>query len=116
MLALGCLRAAGAEASDAISPECGGELIAANIAPTLAVELERQFVQRVFEGYQQGVAGGILAAAGGGADLADEASNEERLGDDGEPIGASLGAARGCRPALGLHAACVRAVAGRVAR
>lgn len=116
MFALGCLRAAGAEAMDAVCPEGCGELIAADITPAFAVELERQLVQRVFEGHQQGVAGGILVAAGGGTDLADEASEEQRFADDGEAIGASLGAARGGSPALRLHAAGVGAVAGRVAR
>lgn len=60
MLALGGLRASGAEALDAISLESGGELIAADIAPALPVELEGQLVQRVFEGDQQGIAGASL--------------------------------------------------------
>lgn len=43
------LRAARGEALDAVSPQGSGELVPRHISPALAVELERQLVERVFE-------------------------------------------------------------------
>lgn len=110
-----CLGAAFGEALDSVALERGGELIARDVSPALAVELEAQFVQRLFEGDGEGVDGRLLAATVGRADQADISSDQQSFGDHGEAGRAGLWPSRWGSPSVGLLAAGGRAVARRVA-